>query len=265
MMRALTTAGTGMIAQQYNLDTIANNLANVNTTAFKHQRAEFHDLMYQTFRASGAQSGGATKQPLPMQVGLGAMFAGTASSQAPGPQQATGQWSDLAIVGNGFFVVQKADGGTAYTRDGAFKLSSDGDSATLVTSDGYFMEPRITIPAGTTALSVSPDGSVTGILPGNNEPQVLGNITLAAFPNPAGLTRIGQNLYEAGGSSGEAQVVTPGQQGAGTVQAGFLEGSNVQIVEEMVRMILAQRAYEINSKAITTADDMLGVLNNLKR
>lgn len=262
MMRALNTAGTGMVAQQYNLDVIANNLANVNTAAFKAQRAEFQDLMYQTFRSSGAPAGGDYRLPQSVQVGLGARFAASATNFARGPLQPTGNALDVAINGDGFFAVERPDGTIAYTRDGTFKRDANG---LLTTNDGFPLQPNITIPVGASAISIAGDGTVSATLPGNDEPTELGRITLTIFSNPSGLTRIGQNLYLAGGASGEAQVVNPGEGGAGILQSEFVEGSNVQVVEEMVRMILAQRAYEINSKAIQTSDDMLGILANLKR
>jgi flagellar basal-body rod protein FlgG len=261
MMRSLTTAGTGMVAQQKNLDTIANNLANVNTTAFKSQRAEFQDLVYQNVRASGATSG-TTQQPVSMQVGLGTMFASTASNFSKGPLQATNNPLDIAIVGDGFFKVELPNGTTAYTRDGSFKVSAQGE---LVTNDGYLISPNITVPAGAAALTISPNGTISAIVPGQDDPQELGQLQVTVFANPAGLMRLGQNLYQAGGASGEPEDRTPGEEGAGQLQSGFLEGSNVELVVEMVRMITAQRAYEINSKAIQTADEMLGVLNTLKR
>lgn len=261
MMRSLNTAGTGMVAQQYNLDVIANNLANVNTTSFKQQRAEFQDLMYQTFRASGVTTGNSTTNPNALQVGLGSAFSANAINFGAGPLQATSNPLDVAIVGEGFFQVQKSDG-IAYTRDGSFKRDANG---LLVSSDGYPIIPEITIPTGSTAINIGNNGSVTAILPGTNEPTELGTIQIATFSNPAGLTRIGQNLYQQGGASGEATPANPGEAGAGELTSRFLEGSNVQVVEEMVRMIMAQRAYEINSKAIQTADDMLGQLNQLKR
>lgn len=251
-----------MVAQQYNLDTIANNLANVNTTAFKGQRAEFQDLVYDTYRASGANNGGSASTPQASQIGLGSKFSASASNFSIGTMEASGDPFHLAINGDGFFQVTMPDGATAYTRDGSFALDSAGQ---LVTSDGYLIEPNIVVPAGATAVSIDQTGNVTALLPGQTDPSQLGQIQLAVFPNPAGLTRAGQNLYRAGGGSGDAQVVTPGQEGTGTINQGFLEGSNVQVVEEMVKMIVAQRAYEINSKAIQTADDMLGILNNLKR
>lgn len=262
MMRSLNTAGTGMVAQQYNLDVISNNLANINTTSFKQQRAEFQDLMYQTFKASGVTTGSTTVNPVSLQVGLGAAFSANASNFAPGPLQATGNPLDLAINGEGFFQIQRPDGQIAYTRDGSFKQDSNG---LLVTSDGYPVIPEITIPAGATAIDIASNGTVSAILPGTNEPTQLGQIQIATFSNPAGLMRAGQNMYLRGGASGDPVVVTPGEQGSGDLKGRFLEGSNVSVVEEMVRMILAQRAYEINSKAIQTADDMLGQLNQLKR
>ncbi len=262
MMRALNTAGTGMIAQQTNLDVLANNLANVNTTGFKGQRAEFQDLIYQTYRASGSTLGGTFQTPQATQVGLGVRFAASATSFDQGGMLNTGNATDMAINGEGFFKVALPDGTFAYTRDGAFNADANG---LLVNKDGYPLEPAITVPPGSTSVTIALDGTITATVPGNDQPQTLGNLTLTTFTNPPGLTRIGQNLYRPGGASGEATDVTPGTQGAGIVAQRFLEGSNVQIVEEMVRMITAQRAYEINSKAITTADEMLGILNNLKR
>ena len=262
MMRALSTAGTVMVSQQVNLDVIANNLANVNTTAFKSQRAEFQDLMYQSFRASGASTGGETRLPQSAQVGLGSKFSASATTFTAGSLTPTGYSTDMAINGEGFFQVQLPTGDIAYTRDGSFKPDSNG---LLVNSDGYALVPNVTVPTGAHAVTISPDGFVSAILPGNNDPTDLGTITVVMFTNPAGLSRAGQNLYLAGGSSGEATEITPGTEGAGSILQGHLEGSNVQVVEEMVKMITAQRAYEINSKAIQTSDDMLSILNNLKR
>ncbi|MBS1720763.1 MAG: flagellar basal-body rod protein FlgG [Armatimonadetes bacterium] len=262
MMRALNTAATGMVAQQYNLDTIANNLANVNTTAFKGNRAEFQDLMYQTFRASGVNTGATSVSPVATQIGLGTMFTASVSNFAMGPLQSTGNATDLAINGPGFFQVQRPDGNIYYTRDGSFKRDASG---LLVTSDGYPLVPSITIPAGARAIDISETGIVSAILPDSNDPQQLGTIELTTFPNPTGLTKIGQNLFARGGSSGDPTNGVPGTAGIGTLRSTFLEGSNVQVVEEMVKMITAQRAYEINSKAIQTSDDMLGTLNQLKR
>jgi flagellar basal-body rod protein FlgG len=255
MMRALTTAGTGMVAQQFNLDTISNNLANVNTTGYKHQRAEFEDLMYQTYKGSSQNSGA-------VQVGLGTAFAATGSDFSEGALQPTTNPLDMAIVGNGFFQVQKPDGSVAYTRDGSFKQDANGQ---LVTSAGYPLDPPITIPTNATSVTVSPTGVVSASIPGQAEAQEVGQIQIALFSNPAGLTRLGENLYQAGGASGDAQLNNPGSTGTGEIKSGYLEGSNVQVVDEMVKMIMAQRAYEINSKAIQTSDEMLSTINNLKR
>lgn len=258
MMRALSTAGAGMIAQQQNLDTISNNLANVNTTAFKQMRAEFQDLMYQTYKAGGGPNGAGDGQ----QIGLGSRFSASAGMFTQGPLESTGNPLDMAINGDGFFQILRADGTTAYTRDGRFKISADG---TLVTSDGYILQPQTQIDPRATGVSVSRDGKISYMIPGEPDPVVLPAIEIARFPNPAGLMRVGQNLFIPSGSSGEPTLSAPESEGAGAIQGGFLEGSNVQVVEEMVKMIMAQRAYEINSKAIQTADDMLALLNNLKR
>jgi flagellar basal-body rod protein FlgG len=251
-----------MVAQQYNLDTIANNLSNVNTTAFKQQRAEFEDLTYQTLKGSGTPDSNGQLLPAAMQIGLGANYASSSSNFQQGPMQSTGNALDVAINGNGFFAVIGPNGNPAFTRDGSFKTDANG---LLVTSDGYPIEPAITVPSGSTAVNIGSDGAVSAILPGSTEPTIIGTLTISMFSNPAGLTRIGQNLYTSGGASGEPTAVAPGEEGAGTLQSTYLEGSNVQVVDEMVRMIMAQRAYEVNSKAIQTADDMLSVLNNLIR
>ncbi len=261
MMRSLNTSATGKVAQQMNLDVIANNLANVNTTAFKHQRAEFQDLMYQTVQAAGSFSGDNQKTPTAIQLGLGTRNSATSGDFTQGAALQTGNPTDMMIVGQGFFRVLKPDGSTAYTRDGSFKRD---DTGLLVNSDGYPLQPPITVPPEATVVSISPDGTVQATLPGEN-PQIIDKITIATFSNPAGLTRIGQNLYAASAASGAENVVNAGAGGAGDISAGYLEGSNVQIVEEMVRMIQAQRAYEINSKAIQTSDEMLNTMNGLKR
>lgn len=252
-----------MIAQQYNLDVIANNLANVNTMGFKQQRAEFQDLMYQTFRTAGMAQGNNPASPVILQIGLGAQFSATAANFSPGPPQATGNPFDLAVNGPGFFRVLRPDGTFAYTRDGAFKPDATGR---LVTSDGFPLDPPITIPPGATAPSISPQGVVSVILQGSPDSTPLDPpITLTVFPNPAALTRLGQNIYQANAACGQPVEGAPGVNGTGDLRSGFLEGSNVQVVEEMVRMILAQRAYEINSKAVQTSDDMLSIISNLKR
>ncbi len=251
-----------MIAQQHNLDVIANNLANVNTTSFKQQRAEFQDLMYQTIKVGGAQDGATTSTPDSMQIGGGSMFSADASNFEVGPPQSTGNPLDVMISGSGFFSVLRPDGTTAYTRDGSFKRDAAG---LLVNSDGYQVQPEVTIPEGTTSISISNTGTVSGVRPGESAASELGSLKITNFSNPAGLQRLGQNLYLKTGASGEPTEVTPGEAGSGTLTSGYVEGSNVQVVEEMVRMITAQRAYEINSKAIQTADDMLSTMNQLKR
>lgn len=251
-----------MVAQQLNLDVIANNLSNVSTTGFKSQRAEFQDMLYETWATSGAPTGGTATRPTPQQVGLGARFNGITSNFQAGGFQNTGDPLNMAINGQGFFQILLPDGSTGYTRDGSFKQNAAGQ---VVTSDGHVLQPEITIPTGLQGLHISSGGQVSGILAGETSPQEIGQIQLVGFPNPAGLTRIGMNLYRAGGNSGEPTVANAGTEGLGQISPGMVEGSNVQVVEEMVHMILAQRAYEINSKAIQTADDMLSVLNGLKR
>lgn len=262
MIRSLETAATGMLVQQKNLDVIANNLANVNTTAFKASRAEFQDLMYQTIRLAGAQQGGSASLPASQQVGMGAKFISSATSFAPGALQSSNSPFDVAINGHGFFSVTMPDGTTAFTRDGSFKRSAEGR---LVTSDGFPLAGDITIPADAETVTISANGTVSAKISGQSDPQVLGSITLSVFPNPAGLERIGGNLFRPTPASGEATAAEPGTSGTGLLEQGFLEGSNVQMVEEMVRMILAQRAYEVNSKAIQAADEMLNATNNLRR
>jgi flagellar basal-body rod protein FlgG len=262
MIRSLTTAATGMVVQQRNLDIIANNLANINTTAFKANRAEFQDLMYQTLRVAGAGQGGGAKVPAAQQVGMGAKFVSSGTNFAPGPLQRTDAPLDLAINGAGFFGVTLPDGRIAYTRDGSFKVSAEG---VIVTSDGFPLVGDITIPVEAETITISATGTVSAKVAGQEDPQELGQINVFLFTNPAGLERIGKNLYLPTSASGDATETQPGLAGAGLLEQGFLEGSNVQMVEEMVKMILAQRAYEVNSKAIQTADEMLNATNNIKR
>jgi flagellar basal-body rod protein FlgG len=251
-----------MVAQQLNLDVISNNLANANTTGFKHQRAEFQDLIYQTVQAGGASAGNNQKTPGGVQYGLGATNSATANDFAQGAALNTNNSSDVMVVGEGFFQVLKPDGSFAYTRDGSFKKDSNG---ALVTSAGYKLQPEIVVPANATTINILKDGTVEATISGQSVAQTIGKITLAVFPNPAGLNRIGGNLWTESNASGTANLVAPETDGAGGLMAGYLEGSNVSVVEEMVRMISAQRAYEINSKAIQTSDDMLQTLNTLKR
>ncbi|SDE99406.1 flagellar basal-body rod protein FlgG [Sporolituus thermophilus] len=262
MMRALWTAGSGMVAQQANVDVISNNLANVNTTGFKKSRTDFQDLMYQTIRQAGAATGADTQLPTGIQIGHGVRQVATQKIYTPGNFQQTGNPLDLAIEGDGFFQITLPDGTLAYTRDGAFKKDAQGR---IVTSEGYPLEPQIIIPENATELSISADGRVTAKIPNQTDPQDLGQIQIVRFINPAGLDSIGRNLLKETAASGAPVVMNPGTDGAGTLVQQYLEMSNVQVVEEMVNMIVAQRAYEINAKAITTADDMLGQVANLKR
>lgn len=259
MMRALWTAGSGMRAQQLNIDVIAHNLANVNTPGFKKSRVEFQDLFYETIRRGGANQGGATA-PLALQVGHGVRPADIQRLYTPGSLQETDNPLDLAIEGPGFFEVKLADGTTAYTRDGSFKLDADGF---LVTSDGYRLVPEVSIPPEARDIIISPDGIVSYLVDGEWEEG--DQITLVTFSNPAGLEAIGRNLYRDTGAAGEMETgLIPGEN-CGTLASGCLELANVQVVEEMVNMIVAQRAYEVSAKAIQTADEMLGIVNNLRR
>jgi flagellar basal-body rod protein FlgG len=260
MMRALWTASTGMVAQQGNIDNISNNLANVNTTGFKKTRLDFQDLMYQTIRQAGAASGQDTQIPTGLQMGHGVRQVATQKIYTQGNFQSTGNSLDVAIEGDGFFQITMPDGTIAFTRDGAFKKDSQGR---MCTSDGYLLEPQITIPQEATDFTVSSEGRVTATTTAGQ--QDLGEITLARFINPSGLESIGRNLLKETEASGVPMVTNPGTDGAGTLAHKYLEMSNVQVVDEMVNMIVAQRAYETNSKAITTADEMLGQAANLKR
>lgn len=261
MIRALRTAATGMRAQQMNVDTIANNLANVNTTGFKKTRMDFQDIFYQNIRTAGTPT--AERQlPTGLQVGLGVRAAATQKLFSQGALEETGNSLDLAVEGQGFFQITLADGTIGYTRDGSFKRDADGN---IVTSDGLLMEPGIVVPADATLISVSSDGTVSAQIAGQQDPQILGEIQLASFPNPAGLTAIGKNLFTKSPASGDPTLNTPGTQGFGTLAQGFLEKANVDVVEEMVGMITAQRAYEINSRVIQGVDQMLETAGGLLR
>lgn len=262
MMRALWSAASGMVAQQLNVDTIANNLANVNTTGFKKGRVDFQDLMYQTVRTAGTPIAQGVQLPTGIQVGLGSRAAATTKIFSQGTFQETGNALDLVIEGDGFFQVMTPSGDINYTRAGAFKLDSQGN---IVTPDGYQLEPAITIPANASTVSVGADGTVAVTLAGQTDPQTIGQISIARFANPAGLTSVGHSLYAITAASGAADTGTPGQDGRGALAQGVLELSNVQVVEEMVNMITAQRAYEANSQAIKVADDMLQTANNTRR
>lgn len=260
MMTSLYSAATGMNAQQQNMDVISNNLANVDTNGFKKSRADFQDLMYQTKVAPGATTGQGTNNPTGLQIGTGVKTVGTKKLFTQGNFKDTGNPLDIAIEGNGFFQITKPDGNIAYSRNGSFNLDNDGR---LVTSDGYYIEPAISVPANAMNLSISKDGRVTGDI--DNATQEFGRITLANFVNPNGLENVGNNLYLTSQASGEAVVQNPGEGATGTLLQSYLETSNVKIVNEMVDMIAAQRAYEINTKTINTADNMLQAANNLKR
>jgi flagellar basal-body rod protein FlgG len=254
MMRSLYTAASGMIAQQYNMDTIANNLANVNTTGFKGNQARFQDLVYQEIQAPGAPVG-ASIVPVGQEVGLGTKVSDSEKVFTQGSLVQTSNPLDVAIEGDGFFQITMPDGTTAYTRDGSFKEDANGS---IVTADGYFVQPQITIPQNAISVSIGPDGTVTAQVPGSSQPQTLGQLQLARFVNNAGLSPVGgDNLLTQTAASGPPIVTTPGLNGAGVLQGGYLESSNVQVVNEIVNMIVAQRAYEANSKSIGAADQML--------
>jgi len=262
MLRALYTAATGMQAQQINIDTIANNIANVNTTGFKQGRAEFQDLLYQNIRPAGTASSTSTTFPVGLQLGLGTRPVATDRIYSQGDFKQTSNPYDLVIEGKGFFQVRLPNGELAYTRDGSFHKNNEG---VLVTADGNPLEPQITIPADADAITIGKDGIVSVTQAGQSTPQQVGTIQLANFQNPAGLNALGGNLFTASGASGDPITGNPGENGLGQVNQGFLEQSNVSVVEEMVNMIVAQRAYEVNSKAVRVADDMLSQINNLVR
>lgn len=262
MMRALWSAASGMKTQQQNMDVVAHNLANVNTFGMKKVRAEFQDLLYQTLRTAGAESGADSQYPTGLQIGLGDKLAATQRIFSQGNLQPTDNPTDIAIEGEGFFQIQLPDGTIAYTRDGSFKLDQD---RRLVTSDGYPEADNITFDqnASNDSITISSDGRVADEVDG--EINQLGQIQIARFVNPAGLTAIGKNLFIESASSGDALLGNPGEDGAGTLVQSVIEMSNVQVVEEMVNMIVAQRAYESDAKAITTSDSMLEIANGLKR
>ena len=262
MLRALHTAATGMQAQQLSIDTIANNIANVNTTGYKQARAEFQDLLYQDLRPAGTASSSSTEYPTGLQVGMGTMPVATARNYSQGDFRATNNPLDIVVAGKGFLQVRLPSGETAYTRDGSLHVNQDG---TLVTADGNPLEPQISIPADAQGIVIGSDGTVSVTQPGQSAAQQVGTIQIADFQNPAGLSGMGRNLLLPTTASGDPIAGTPGENGLGMINQGFLEQSNVNIVEEMVNMIVAQRAYEVNSRAIRVADDMLQQVNNLIR
>ncbi|MEE4605079.1 MAG: flagellar basal-body rod protein FlgG [Desulfobacteraceae bacterium] len=262
MIRSLWTSATGMQAQALNLDVISNNLANVNTSGFKKSRAEFQDLLYETLLPAGTSSSQDTEIPAGIQLGHGTRPSTVLKLFSQGNMENTQNELDLAIEGDGFFQITLPNGETAYTRDGAFKLDSDGR---IVNSDGFTMEPEIAIPSDAMSISVGLDGTVSVLQAGESTPSEIGTIELARFINPAGLISMGKNLFIRSEASGNEMTGTAGEDGMGTLAQGFLEMSNVSVVDEMVNMITAQRAYESNSKAIQAADDMLQLANNVKR
>lgn len=260
MNRSLAIAKTGLDAQQQQLDVISNNLANVGTTAFKRSRAVFEDLMYQNLRQAGAQSSDQTRLPSGLQVGTGVQVVATERIHSQGNLTKTDNPTDVAINGNGFFQVLMPDGSAAYTRDGSFQKDKDGQ---LVTASGYPVQPAITIPQNATSITVGRDGMVSVTQAGSTNTVQVGQLQLATFLNPAGLQSLGENLYAETDASGTPNQTNPASNGAGTLSQGYVEGSNVNVVEELVNMIATQRAYEINSKAVQTSDQMLQRLAQL--
>ncbi len=261
MLRSLHIARTGLDVQQTQLDVISNNLANVSTTGFKKARAVFEDLLYQTIRQPGAQSSQQTQLPSGFQLGVGARTVATERIFTQGSLQQTANALDVAISGRGFFQIQLPDGSTAYTRDGSFQVDSQGN---LVTASGYAVLPNMQIPQNALVVTIARDGVVSVTQPGNpNTVSQLGQIQLASFVNPAGLHSQGENLYIETAASGTAQVDNPGLNGMGMLNQSFIETSNVNVAEELVNMIVAQRAYELNSRAITTSDQMLQRLTQI--
>jgi flagellar basal-body rod protein FlgG len=263
MIRALYSAASGMNAQQLNVDNIANNLANANTTGYKTRRAQFQDLLYQTVVQPGSAAGQQSIVPSGLQLGLGTKPSSNEVIFTQGNFSETDNPMDLVIQGNGFFQVLRPTGDLAYTRDGSFQLNSTGS---IVTSNGDLLQPQITIPANAQSVTIATDGTVSYLQPGQTAAQKAGQIQIAGFQNPAGLNSLGQNLYQPTDASGTATVGNPGgQEGLGTLLQGYTEQSNVSIVQEFINLIVAQRAYEANSKVVKAADDMYQQVNNLKQ
>jgi flagellar basal-body rod protein FlgG len=259
MDNALWVAKTGLQAQDEEMSVTANNISNANTVGYKEERADFSDLMYQNLRQAGAQVDRNVQDPTGLQIGTGVRIDGTEKNFKQGNVQQTGRQLDLMVQGNGFLQVQKIDGTIAYTRNGALSEDEEGN---LVTSAGYPIIPQITVPPAATSISIGTDGTVQATIPGQTQPQALGQITLATFSNPEGLENLGGSLYAATTASGVPIVGNPGQQGVGTILQGALESSNVSIVNELVKMIQIQRAYEMNSNAISIANKMSEYLNS---
>ena len=263
MIRALYSAASGMNAQQLNVDNIANNLANANTAGYKARHAQFQDLLYQSVVQPGASAGQQTTVPSGLQLGLGTRAASNEIIFTQGNFTQTDNPLDVVIQGNGFFQVRRPTGDLAYTRDGSFQLDKNGN---LVDSSGDALEPQITIPANAQSVTIASDGTVSYLLPGQSAAQKAGQIQIAGFQNPAGLNSLGKNLYQPTDASGDPTVAAPGgQEGMGTLLQGYTEQSNVSIVEEFINLIVAQRAYEANSKVVKAADDMYQQVNNLKQ
>lgn len=262
MIRSLYTAATGMIAQQMQIDTTSHNIANVNTMGYKKSRAEFADLMYQTMQYAGTPTSATTNSPTGMEVGLGVRPTAITKIFEQGFFKETGNDLDMVIAGRGFFQIQLPDGTTAYTRNGAFKLDGDGN---IVNSDGYHLIPEMNVPADATKISIGVDGTVSVLQPGNQEMTQIGQIELVNFVNPSGLHAMGDNDFLETSASGAPITGTGGNDGFGQIKQDFVEMSNVKLVEEMTDLITGQRAYEANSKAITTSDEMLQTVNQLKR
>lgn len=261
-MKALGIAATGMAAQQTNVDVIANNIANANTTGFKSGRAAFQDLIYQSMIQEGAlTTADGTARPVGMNVGLGVHSTGLVRLTSQGGLLQTSNPLNMALEGQGFFVINRPDGTQAYTRDGNFQLNAEGQ---IVTLDGYEVEPGLVVPADARDVSINQEGVVMAFLSNDSTPTELGQVTLATFVNQAGLKPIGNNLLEETGASGEPTSVLPGDEGVAVIRQGYLENSNVNIIEQITDLISAQRAYEMNSKAIETADQMLSTANQIK-
>lgn len=260
MIRSLWVSKTGLDAQQTKMDVIANNLANVSTNGFKRMRPVFEDLLYQTIRQPGAQSSQQTRLPSGLQLGTGVRPVATENIMLQGNLTQTGNTRDIAIRGEGFFQIMLPDGTFAYTRDGAFQSDDQGQ---VVTSSGFILQPPVTVPPNATSITVGRDGTVSAVLAGATLPTQVGNIQLVSFINPAGLQRAGENLYFETASSGTPNPGIPGTNGLGMLYQGYVETSNVNVVEELVEMIQTQRAYEINSRSIQTSDQMLGRLTQL--
>lgn len=262
MIRAMRTASSGMYAQKLNVDNIANNLSNVSTTGFKKSKIEFQDILYQVLRMAGGTTQEGAQVPVELQIGYGSQAIASQRIFSQGDLTQTSNSLDVAIDGDGFIQVDLPDGTQGFTRDGALKMSREGE---LVTSDGYLLSAAITIPAEAEQINIGVDGTVSVINAGETEATDIGQILLVKFLNPAGLSAMGRNLYRQTMSSGDPVEGIAGQEGLGQIRQGFLELSNVETVEEMVNLIVAQRAYEVNSKAIQTSEDMMQIANNLKR